>query len=327
MEPTGPNQKILDSVKKVLALPQNISIYYYAGHGNDICDEITHKPIIKQVPENCIYITISECGVPSILDVIDNPQEKFFRNSNPIHKKLIQYPYVGENKKKLAKALGISDPSVIHIHFPGMNYVESFFQPVNYFDKDESLEIKNDENLEILFMHSGLLDKAKLEANPNPGKNVKADEIETFYISKNEILQKYIDSVYPTQADVNEVLEEKFADKYILDNDDVNMFIVELVNKLKKETLTNTALMEQFPGIHYNMVCRGVSKACDAEAVLQRTLSGQQEIRREQKNIEEFISQRIIFPKQLQANIKKFKKNLYTRKRNQSKKVETKKRR
>ncbi len=324
MEPTGPNQKILQSVEKVLALPQNIPIYYYAGHGNDICDETTHKPIIKQVPENCIYITVTECGLYSELDIFESKREGSFRSTNPIHKKIFQYPYVRDNKKKLAELIEVSDVNNIHIHFPGMDYVESFFQPAAFWDKNEEQWAEGDNY--VLFTTSGLLEKSKMETNPNPGKEIASENPESFFISKNEILKKYTDSVHPTQATINEILEESFADKYILDTDDMNIFIDKVFDKMTDDTLTNTYMMEHFPGIHYNVICRSVSENCEPEAALQRTVSGQQEMRREQKNIEELISQRIVFPKQLQANIKKFKKNMYSRKRNKSKKIGTKKR-
>ena len=39
--------------------PDDVPVFFYAGHGSDNCDPVTRKPLIAIVPENCIYITIS----------------------------------------------------------------------------------------------------------------------------------------------------------------------------------------------------------------------------------------------------------------------------
>ena len=89
----GLNQKILESAQKVAAFPKTTPIYYYAGHGEDECDPVNHKPIVRQVPNDCIYITITECGVYAEIDLFDNPREKLFRSKAPEIKSLLQYPY------------------------------------------------------------------------------------------------------------------------------------------------------------------------------------------------------------------------------------------
>ena len=284
---------MLTAAQKVLALPKATPIYFYAGHGEDLCGDTNHKPILKKVPDNCIYITITECGMFANTVLEDNPREKLFRNSSTKIKDLLRHPYLPGQKKKLAELLELSSPSVLHIHYPGMTYVEGFFQPAAFWDQGDEGLWNNASQAIFTFSRSGLLDKSKMEANPKPYKEVTSESANSFYITKSEIVKFYTDSVYPTPEFVNNVLEATFPDTYALEGEDINTFILELVTKMDDEKLTNTYMMEHFPGIHYNMVCRSVGEDCEPEAELQRTSSGQQEQQREQKEIEEFLSSQI----------------------------------
>ncbi len=290
---------ILDSAKKVAAFPKTTPIYYYAGHGEDECDPVNHKPIVRQVPNDCIYITITECGVYAEIDLFDNPREKLFRSKAPEIKSLLQYPYKPGNKKRLAQLFGLSSPDVLHIHYPGMNYVESFFQPIAYWNDDGELWGENDKPL-YMFSISGLLSKNKMEATAKPRKSVSAENNSSFYITKNEIVQYYAESVYPTPAYIEEILDKTFPTSFILSTEEIDTFMTTLVNTMEHDEtgmpyskLSNTYMMEKFPGIHYNVVCRSVSDDCLPEAELHRITSGQQEKNRQHETIETIITSQL----------------------------------
>ena len=79
---------------------EDAEIYYYGGHGEDLCDVRTKLPIIRLVPENCIYITISECGFST---EIKGGEEDFFRSVES--DRTLRYPEVGGNKLAIASIL------------------------------------------------------------------------------------------------------------------------------------------------------------------------------------------------------------------------------
>lgn len=295
--------QMINSAKKVLALPAKTPIYFYAGHGEDLCGDTNHKPIIRKVPDNCIYITITECGQFADIVLEDNPREKLFRNTTTMKKNLLRYPFVAGHKKKLAKLFELSSPSSIHIHYPGMEYVESFFQPAAFWDQGDEGQWNNAASAAFVFTRSGLLDKKKMEANPKPYKEVVSESADSFYITKNELVKFYADSVHPTPAFVNDILEATFPEKYALEGEDIQMFIETLVDKMENQ-LTNTYMMEKFPGIHYNMVCRSVEESCDEEAQSRRTTSTYQEDQREQKEIKQYLTAHTV----LNTNVRKPKK-------------------
>lgn len=310
----------VNSAKKVLALPHTIPIYYYAGHGEDVCDSNSHKPIVRKVPDNCIYITIVECGQYADIDLVENPREKLFRSQDPAIQQLLRFPYYKKNKQELARLFEVSDPQTIHIHFPGMDYVESFFQPIAYWDDNPELWNEGQKPL-LVFARSGLLDKAKM--SPQQRKEVTAEGVENFYITKNEVIKFYEESIYPTPDVVQTILdEEAFKDKYILDADDIQVFITNLVNtmeagvnsELPYSKLSNTYMMEKFPGIHYNVICRAVSEECMPEAELYRIQSTTQETARQHANIEKLITNQLILPKLLPQKTRRNKRNQKTKK-------------
>jgi hypothetical protein len=90
--------------------------------------------------------------------------------------------------------------------------------------------------------------------------------------------------VHPTKEFVAEVFEKEFPGKTSLFASEFDRFNDALLNSINsngytdedpRNPLTNTYMMENFPGIHYNVVCREINPRC--EITLQRTLSGFQE--------------------------------------------------
>lgn len=133
---------------------QNAPIYYYGGHGNDVCDPRTRLPIVRIVPDNCIYVTISECGFKTF---IQGGEEDFFRHR--FTRYLLRNPDLADHKKDIAKAMK-RKPDWLHIHMPGTPYVVSHFHPFGYWHNEAEA------GLGI----SGLVDKVRLEGMGERGK-------------------------------------------------------------------------------------------------------------------------------------------------------------
>lgn len=86
-------------------------------------------------------------------------------------------------------------------------------------------------------------------------------------IQKKYFIQYYRHSVYPTVDQIEKYLIN-FGDTFDKDT------LIQAVKKINdKFRTTNTKLMESFPGIHYNLVCRAVSDNCLPKAKLRRSVS------------------------------------------------------
>jgi hypothetical protein len=323
---------------------ESAEIYYYGGHGEDLCDRRTKLPIIRLVPENCIYITISECGFST---EIKGGEEDFFRSVES--DRTLRYPEVGGNKLAIANILQ-QKPNWVHIHMPGTPYVASFLSPFSYWSRNQFAGLAQ----------SGLCNKKKLEtmgsrakytyrdipyiSKPQTGKQILnrlnhlpyAEEKKTearrlmgirmvqkvrskeispdkqdsyldysftkkeaydillavyYMATKDELLTFFEASDYPTKAEVDAILRQAFPGqtRFFSGNfEAIKHAIEDRMNPRRlplwdrRHPLSNTYLMENFPGIHYNVVCRAVNDTCFLG--LHRTLSGKQETERMGQN-------------------------------------------
>jgi hypothetical protein len=112
---------------KLDTLPAEVPIYFYGGHGEDVCDPVTHELRVETVPENCIYITTGQCGLPTY----DTSVKKFiriFRDPSETARTLLRYPYLEKNLAEMSRQTGIGVDS-LHIHLPGSTYVVSRIRP------------------------------------------------------------------------------------------------------------------------------------------------------------------------------------------------------
>ena len=57
-------QNILENLEKTF--PPEVPVYLYCGHGEEVCDPETKEIVVARVPDNCIYITIAECGMDTV---------------------------------------------------------------------------------------------------------------------------------------------------------------------------------------------------------------------------------------------------------------------
>lgn len=142
-------KKAQAAANKVNALPEDIPIYVYGGHGVDVCNSYTHEPIIVEVPDNCIYITLTECG---LVAYYNEKLQELFSNPSPDVRELLRKPYLFQNLLKISKISGIPFNS-FHVHYPGMKFVVSNLEPFAYF------HLRNAIALGV----SGLSEKSKME--------------------------------------------------------------------------------------------------------------------------------------------------------------------
>jgi hypothetical protein len=260
-----------EPLRKTLALPNDIKTYFYCGHGSDICNPETNEVVTHIVPDNCIYVTLAECGLPTYTDVIRNGTLGS-RDSSTFFK----YPYVTLFKEKLARLLNINVNSIT-VRLPGQTYAASYFFPVSYWYQGNTKGIR----------YSGLCEKADLEMN-NAMVNYSDFPLEAGnpfpVINKENIISKFAASSYPTMDRVRRVIDTAIANEPLKFSDTYRpgslgqgyQYLVGITRKIEEEYgyfsgistedgpdafFSNTYLMEKFPGIHYNIICRVVT--CD----------------------------------------------------------------
>lgn len=140
---TATTTNIFESYRK------DAKIYYYGGHGSDVCNPRTRLPITRLVPDNCIYVTIAECGYSTFLE---GSEENFFRN--PASEKVLRHIDLSNNKTILARKMKRKQDWV-HVHMPGTPYVVSHFSPLLFWN-----DVKESTGMGL----SGLIEKKKFEA-------------------------------------------------------------------------------------------------------------------------------------------------------------------
>jgi hypothetical protein len=173
--------------EKANSLPDDVPIYYYGGHGEDMCNPVTHELIMETVPEDCIYITIGECGFTTGYDTI----AKFlpiFRDPSEKARTLLRYPYLFENLKEISEETGVSIDN-LHIHLPGSKYVASkIYPPLSW--NTPLTYIKKSGYFGMLF--SGISEKKALEKVSKSVEPFLLDKFEAHLDERS--LKKLVDS-------------------------------------------------------------------------------------------------------------------------------------
>lgn len=265
-------------VDGVLQMPPNVlhredNVFFYLGHGSDICTDDGGLDI-RKVPDNCMLITQTVCGL-----VNDIPPAIIRKFIDPANRDIWMNPIAHIEE---LKAFFGQFPN-IHIHLPGCSYVNSSFSALSDFETEQS-----NNTLEEIYTHrvnvglSGLL--SLQGANTIPLDNEYID-------NKRLVLNKYQGETYIPFATVQQfypgsifppAIQKKeegsfFPASHIqlnVDNDgDVKFeeFKEEIYRIANQFPISR--LMELYPGIHYNFLCR-VARNCEPERItLRRTLS------------------------------------------------------
>ena len=192
------------------------AIYYMSSHS---CD----NDKILQVPNNCVYVTMAECGL-SINDTDKNVRtfEKMFSENNIYLSDPIKYFQI------LQEIFGNN----LHIHYPTSHVIGSRY----YMDTNYTCTLGwNDENYTI---HTSGLHKLG-----NFHRNIFNGNISN-NIPNNYIKTIYKDSLYPTYDNIisKDLLDRSYENFENL----VGIYF----------TVTQSDLFEYFPGVHYNFACR-----------------------------------------------------------------------
>lgn len=258
-----------ERLRKTINLPNDIRTYIYSGHGEDVCDPETHQVITHIVPDNCIYITIEMCGK---LVFTSTPRNAHLFSTDDAT--FLKYPYLSLFNPKLAQILDIKNINLLTVRLPGQTYAASYFFPFAFWYDDRHKYMN----------YSGLCDKRDLERNEAimertmfreaPGKKYPK-------IVKEEIIRKYSASSYPTMESVRNALRtipEEYQPNSLLDG---QKYLDRITREIEQEYgfyhdvsrkdgpdafFSNTYLMEKFPGIHYNIICRDVNCVNNREA-------------------------------------------------------------
>jgi hypothetical protein len=258
-------------IRKLLSLPADIKTYIYEGHGSDVCHHVNQTPILRTVPENCIYITLAVCGVSTTLNPL---RERAFRSRN-IVTKFLKYPYIYSLRDSIANTINVEDEESLSIHFPGDSYVVSELEPFSWWYSDGFQG----------FSMSGLCEKSRME---NLGVHEAIADVRYQHgnympIDKERIIQYFRASVYPTEERVRHALADEPAVQQPRNAREGYDICKRISGKIWKEYgyfregpadspmkvsmkdgpdafFSNTYMMEKFPGIHYNIICRSTQE-------------------------------------------------------------------
>ena len=227
---------VYESYKKAKALPEDVPIYLYSGHGTDICQE-DDTPVIKVVPDNCIYITFTTCG--KILSAKMKHILQQFHTKNANITKMLKTPYLPGNKQNIANFFGQNEEDV-HIHYPGMTYIENMFYPLASYETEFTRYIQN----------SGLLEKSTFEEDKliQEEYNFTDSEGQIIDLVRSLKLKKYIE--YRDSFTKNDVIQ--MVNKYYADKKNMNLVSKGILKKKAYEMVES--LYKQNKLHHINKV-------------------------------------------------------------------------
>lgn len=226
--------------------------YLYLGHGMDLCDK-NGKPILKTVPPGNLYITVGICGLPTsgnlakLIKAFINPQdEHMLRNPDKLFLQLL--------------LLGILDASTLHIHRPGDTYVDNLYFPVSEYRFKDGKQVNGEDFDRLELALSGILPLSKAPALFEKGIPERKQYKSTngIAIPLNEFDELFQYSIYPKvdhPANIKTLTPEtltQITDYY---------------------SIRTSKLLQMFPGIHYNFLCRNVDPSCTKGALLRRRQS------------------------------------------------------
>jgi hypothetical protein len=218
-------------------------VYFYSGHGMDMCDKDGNL-IIEEVPKDCIYVTIAICGVtarynsqrlkdittPGTLDIFKNPVK---------------------NKKFIARLLGVGETE-IHIHLPGETFVNNLFQPVLYLEPNDG---------SIKMSLSGIISDEDIRTKTIDDSLLKLTTYDITGVPIPEFL-KYFQGAPTTESVTSKITKATLeANKITLPE------IIKVGESLSADVSNIMRLLP--PGVHYNTVCRSTD-SCKKSSVLVR---------------------------------------------------------
>ncbi len=237
-------------------------IYFYHGHGGTICDEYGH-PVIKVVPDNCIYISQTVCGLINVhkIDLV-----RAFLNKECAH--IWKDPIANLDKiKEIIGTLKYDIPG-IHIHLPGCTYTDTSYSCLGYHNLKE---LTDEEGHKLYFSGIMSLEDAHKVDSKNPYIEGVIFEPKD-YLNINEVTDSFQYSFFPALEVTDQIISSNDVEDtiYLYEKEgkegkvDINDVIVQ--SDTISEKIPLSKLMETYPGIHFNLLCRSVvDKSCRKE--------------------------------------------------------------
>ena len=206
-------------------------IYYMSSHS---CD----NDKVLQVPNNCVYVTMAECGL-SINDTDRSVRifEKMFSENNIYLSDPITY------YQQLQEIFG----HALHIHYSTAPVKGSR----SYMDTKYTCSLGwTDGNIEEgIIARNYSIHTSGLHTLGNFHRNIFTGDISND-IPKYTIETIYKDSLYPSYDNIIDKNKDLLDRSYENFQDLVEVFF----------TVTQSDLFEYFPGVHYNFACRSACK-------------------------------------------------------------------
>lgn len=249
-------------------------IYMYLGHGGDVTDE-RGNPVIKTVPEGCIYITRAVCGLATHL-----PFEIFEAFTNPAHEDVWRHPW-----KHMDTLKRIMNDPALHIHLPGCEYVDNTFYPLS-----DNASAPQYNRTNPLIQVSGLV--ALEDAQKIPRDDVRSiydgnhyslgfggrnlSSAASLKIKQEDLMRYFAYSTYPKLIVSDEIFghaEDTIPLRTIPGFPGYTPYAT-FHDKLVRKSIKASDLMRIYPGIHFNLLCRFIPPYLDRTAqVLRRKYS------------------------------------------------------
>ena len=252
-----------------------MNVYSYFGHAGDICIS-TGDLKLATVPKHCTYVARTGCGLVALVN-------QTFGNLlvDPTIHNALQNPFQSSNKQTIEAFLD----EEIEIHTENTEIVESMYNPLGLYSGKG--------NTFTIFL-SGLRNAESFETFPKRGGKLNYP-FQNFpkgsRVPKEVIVQSFEGAIYPTQATIRKTFVKDSYSEQELES---------IAKELKRSTVE---LMKQYPGVHYNLLCRSVHESCTKAAIKRRLISAykfdtqfdtlQRTLLHEEneKNIEAFLQQ------------------------------------
>lgn len=237
--------------------------YFYFGHAVDICTptETGYKLVIKRVPENCIYITLAECGSATTIDLrrtkeivdalaaVDYNELLRSRDTSVLLGSRFE-----RNEDVLFQGVGLRRVLTnLHVHFPGDSYVDSYYAP---YLANTGFEAPT------RLCPSGIFQLRRAKSLLGSFSCLELDDVDSAE-SVVHALYSYPGLKYPKQPAIEDLYEDLWRRFNV---GPLTQVLTEV--RIPQETVSN--LMIQLPGVHINTLCRTVSLECEQAAISRR---------------------------------------------------------
>ena len=252
-----------------------MNVYSYYGHAGDICISNGDLKMAK-VPKNSTYVARTGCGLVALVD-------QSFGNLlvDPVLRNALQRPQDATKKKTIETFIG----EEIEIHEPNTEIVESMYNPLGVYEGKKGTftiflsGMRDEKSFKNFGVHNGKLDYS-FQTFPKGSR-----------VPKRILLQSFQGAIYPSKQTV---LRTFVKDSYSQQE------LERIAKDLKRSVVE---LMREYPGIHYNLLCRSVHESCRKAALKRRIFSAYQfdtqfetlqrtlKYEDNDKNIESFLQQ------------------------------------